>query len=201
MTETTTRMIEAVTDSIRVRQRLLEDAQLMTSIEQMASAMVEIYRQGGKLLIAGNGGSAADAQHFAAEITCQYKLKRKGRPALALHCDTSAITAWGNDYAFKSFFARQVEAYGVKGDGVVLITTSGNSENLVEAAEAARTKGIHTFGLLGRDGGELVKGSHCDQSVIVPSEDTPRIQECHIMLIHMLCEELDKAFYAQDQAV
>jgi D-sedoheptulose 7-phosphate isomerase len=193
------RIKDAMADSIRVKVELFGNPSTIDVVARMATSMIEIYRGGGKLLIAGNGGSAADAQHFAAEITCQYKLERKARPALALHCDTSALTAWGNDKSFKTAFARQVEAHGRKGDGLVLISTSGNSEDLLYATEMGRVMELHTFGLLGRDGGKLSGLRLCDEEIIVRSNDTPRIQESHIMIIHMLCEELDRFFYAQDQ--
>jgi D-sedoheptulose 7-phosphate isomerase len=191
----------SIQEAIEVRQKMLGNDEFLARIAEMASAMVEIYKDGGKLLIVGNGGSAADAQHFAAEIVCQYKVQRQGRPAIALHTDTSAMTAWGNDVSFADFFARGVEAHGRKGDGLVLITTSGNSENLLRAARVARENGIRTFGLLGRDGGALHRESLCDVEVIIPSSDTPRIQECHIMVIHMLCAVLDQFFEEDDKCV
>ncbi len=194
-----TRIQDSVQDSIAVKQKLLASGSVISAAAQMAISMIDVYRNGGKLLIAGNGGSAADAQHFAAEITCQYKLDRKGRAALALHTDTSALTAWGNDRSFKTVFSRLVEAHGRAGDGLVVISTSGNSENLLCAAERARMFGIKVFGLLGRDGGKLYGLRLCDEYVVVPSDDTPRIQECHIMLIHTLCEELDRFFFTEDQ--
>jgi D-sedoheptulose 7-phosphate isomerase len=199
MNEIEMRIRDAVEESIALRQRLLANGSTIGGAAQMATSMIDLYRGGGKLLIAGNGGSAADAQHFAAEITCQYKLDRKGRAALALHTDTSALTAWGNDKSFKTFFSRQVEAHGRAGDGLVVISTSGNSENLLYAAGKARTLGIKVFGLLGRDGGKLYRLRLCDEYMVVHSDDTPRIQECHIMFIHTLCEELDQFFFAEDQ--
>ncbi len=200
MEEIIKRIDKAFAESANVRKRLFESPSHVEVLAQMAASMITIYRNGGKLLIAGNGGSAADAQHFAAEITCQYMVKRKARPAIALHTDTSALTAWGNDYSYESAFTRLLEAHGNAGDGIVLITTSGNSRNLVAAAERARELGIRTFGLLGRDGGTLVERGLCDETVIVPSSETPRIQECHVMVIHMLCEELDRAFLEEDES-
>ena len=187
----------AVTESIKVKKKLLEDAQTLASLEAISHALVDAYKESKKLLIAGNGGSAADAQHFAAEITCQYMLERKGRPAIALHCDTSAMTAWGNDISFETHFGRKVDALGVEGDALFLISTSGNSKNLIHAAEVAKEKGIKVFGLLGRDGGKLL--DHCDEAIVVPSQETPRIQESHIMIIHIICDALDKFFYESDK--
>ncbi len=189
---------ESIEKSVRVKNRLLHDDSALNTVSRMAEKLVYVYEGGRKTLIAGNGGSAADAQHFAAEITCQFLAKRKARPALALHCDTSALTAWGNDHSFTSAFARQVEAHGCAGDVLVVISTSGNSGNLVEAAEMAHTRGLFVFGLLGRDGGELHKRRLCDEAIIVPSDETPHIQECHIMLIHILCDFLDQHFVLAD---
>lgn len=183
--------------SIAVKKRILEDDALLMLVEEVGAVLCDVYKNGGKLLIAGNGGSAADAQHFAAEITCQYELKRKGYPAIALATDTSALTAWSNDYSYETAFARLVEAHGTYNDALVVISTSGNSKNLIVAAEAARQKGMKVIGLLGRDGGKL-RGV-CDYPIIVPAEETPRIQECHILIIHTLCSVLDE-FFVQEEA-
>ncbi len=188
----------AFEDSIRTKKLVVGDINQIRAIERIAEELISVYRKQGKLLIAGNGGSAADAQHFAAEITCQFMLKRKARPALALHSDTSALTAWGNDHSFETAFARQVEAHGVAGDALFVISTSGNSENLILAAQAARDKGMRVFGLLGKNGGKLSELGLCHEQIIVPSFETPRIQECHILLIHILCEILDKSFALED---
>ncbi len=187
-----------ITESIHTKERLLSDQELLSTLERMAEKLITVYERGGKLLTAGNGGSAADAQHFAAEITCQFIARRKARPALALHCDTSALTAWGNDYSFETAFARQVEAHGRTGDVLIVISTSGNSKNLICAAEAARERGMQVFGLLGKGGGNLSASKCCDEQIIVSSEETPHIQECHIMLIHILCGLLDQHFVIVD---
>jgi D-sedoheptulose 7-phosphate isomerase len=191
-------MKDHIQASISVKEKIRSDTEFLTELERSILVLTNLYKNGGKILIAGNGGSAGDAQHFAAEITCQYKETRKGRPAIALHTDTSALTAWGNDKSFDLFFERQVEALGVKGDVLVLISTSGNSKNLVVAAEKARSMGITTVGLLGRDGGVLAKEKLCDYVLVVPSFDTPHIQESHIMLIHIICEALDAFFVELD---
>jgi D-sedoheptulose 7-phosphate isomerase len=185
-------------ESIAVKERILRDELMHADIDGIIEKLKDTYQNRKKVLIAGNGGSAGDAQHFAAEITCQYKASRKGRPAIALHTDTSALTAWGNDKSFDLFFERQVEALGVKGDVLILISTSGNSKNLVVAAQKARSMGITTVGLLGRDGGVLAKEKLCDYVLVVPSFDTPHIQESHIMLIHIICEALDTFFVELD---
>ncbi len=185
---------KTIEETITVADSLKTNLGILESVGHIIDELQTVYRNGGKLLIAGNGGSAADAQHFAAEITCQYLEVRKGYPAIALHTDTSALTAWGNDKNFDTFFARQVEALGKKEDALFLISTSGNSSNLIHAAEKAQSMGIKVFGLFGRDGGKITALSLCDRSVIVPSEGTPRIQECHMILIHIICEALDTLF-------
>ncbi len=187
-------MKEHIRESIAVKERLLKDDAFLRTLGEVVEELRGVYERGGKILIVGNGGSAADAQHFAAEITCQFKETRRGYPALALHTDTSAMTAWGNDKSFDTVFARQVEAHGRAGDALVVISTSGNSKNLIAAAKEARVKGLRIVGLLGRDGGELVSGGYCDHVLIVPSEETPRIQESHILLIHIICDALDGFF-------
>ncbi len=142
-----------------------------------------------KLLIAGNGGSAAEAQHFAAELVGRYKQERAGLPALALTTDTSVITAWSNDYSFETIFSRQIEALGMPGDIFIGLSTSGNSKNILAAVERARNRGLTTACFLGNKGGMLQDKS--DHALVVPSSDTPRIQEIHLVLIHALCDEIE----------
>lgn len=154
-------------------------------IGEMAGSLANCLKNG-KILICGNGGSAADAQHFSAEIVGRYKKERKAMPAIALTTDSSILTAVGNDYGFEQIFARQVEALAKKGDALVIISTSGNSKNLVMAAKKAKEKGAYVFGLLGKKGGEVKK--LCDFEITVPSDNTPRIQEMHCMIIHIICE-------------
>lgn len=144
---------------------------------------------GHKLLICGNGGSAAHAQHIAAEIVCRFETERRAYPALALSANISSLTAWSNDYSFETVFARQVEAFGAAGDILLAISTSGNSANVIEAVKAARGKEIRTIGLLGKDGGAL-KGL-VDRAVVVPSPRTAYVQDCHQMVYHYWCEVLD----------
>ena len=184
--------------SVAVKERMLEDTQLLSSVDRVVDTLRTVYDNGGKILIAGNGGSAADAQHFAAEITCQYKASRKGYPAIALHTDGSALTAWGNDKTFESFFSRQVEALGVRGDALVVISTSGNSKNILRAVEKAKEMHMYVFALLGKGGGALKEQGLCDEMLIIPSDDTPRIQESHITLIHSICEALDEYFLTKE---
>ncbi len=191
-------MEDHIKASIAVKERILGDTVLLRTLRETITSLIQVYTNKRKILIAGNGGSASDAQHFAAEITCQYKATRKGYPAIALHTDTSALTAWGNDKSFETFFSRQVEALGTTGDALIVISTSGNSANILLALEMAKTMGIHTVALLGRDGGKVKASGLCDMVIVVPSEDTPHIQESHIMLIHIICEALDTFFLERE---
>lgn len=154
--------------------------------------MIACLRSKKKILIAGNGGSAADAQHFAAELAGQFIHKRKGLPVLALTTNASITTAIGNDFGYEYVFSRQVEGLGHQGDIFVGISTSGNSLNLVHAMNVAKENGLITVGLLGRDGGQM--GNLCDLKLVVPSQSTQHIQEAHIMIIHELCAIIDNAF-------
>lgn len=155
-----------------------------------SSAITDALNGGNTILIAGNGGSAGEAQHFAAEVAGRYKRERRGLPAIALTTDTSALTAIGNDYGFDQIFSRQLEALGHPGDVFVAMSTSGNSANLVRAIEVAKSHGIRTIGLLGKGGGAI--GPLVDIAVIVPSDDTPRIQEAHLLMIHAMSELVDE---------
>jgi D-sedoheptulose 7-phosphate isomerase len=150
---------------------------------------VETLRAGNKILLCGNGGSAADAQHIAAELTGRYKTERRGLPGIALTTDTSALTAIGNDYGYDRVFDRQVEALAQKGDLLIGISTSGNSTNVINALKVAREMGCKTLGLTGRDGGAM--NELCDINLVVPSNDTPRIQEMHILFAHTICQIID----------
>jgi D-sedoheptulose 7-phosphate isomerase len=158
---------------------------LESAVNRIGARLAEAVRGGGKIMWCGNGGSAADSQHFAAELTGRLVDDRRPLPGLALSTDSSALTCIGNDYGFDAIFERQVRALGRSGDALVLISTSGRSANLLRAAEAARTLGIATIGLLGRDGGPL--RALCDDAVIVPSQTTARIQEEHIFIGHCWC--------------
>ncbi len=158
----------------------------------------EAIVDGKKLLIFGNGGSAADAQHIAAELTGRYKSERRGLPAIALTTDTSALTAIGNDYGYKEVFKRQVEALANKGDVVIGISTSGNSKNVIKALKKAKKRGCKTIGFSGRDGGEM--NEVCDINIVVPSNDTPRIQEMHILIGHIICQAVDNEWEMKKEA-
>lgn len=167
-------------------------SKFLAGIDPVAGQLAKALRGGGKLLIMGNGGSAADAQHIAAELVGRYKIERPGLAAIALSTDSSILTAWSNDYSYETVFSRQVEALARPGDVVWGISTSGNSVNVVRAFEAARRIGATTFGLLGRDGGKLVGLS--DLSIVVPLAETDRIQTAHLLIYHALCAYLDEEF-------
>jgi D-sedoheptulose 7-phosphate isomerase len=163
--------------------------ELLPAVEMLAGQLIETFGSGGRLLVFGNGGSAADAQHFAGELTGHYQRDRRPLPALALSTDTSVLTATANDYAYEEVFARQVEAHVRAGDVVVGISTSGQADNVIRGVEAARRSGAHTWALTGADGGRLA--SAAEHVLRVPSESTARIQEMHITVIHAVCELVD----------
>ena len=165
--------------------------QLAEPFARLVAEACRCLADGGKLLFCGNGGSAADAQHLAAELVSRYKAERRGLPAIALTTDSSILTAIGNDYSFDRVFARQVEALARPGDMVIGISTSGNSPNILAALEAARKQGAVAAGLTGRDGGRMV--GLADPLLIVPSPNTPRIQEMHILLGHALCDAIERS--------
>lgn len=182
--------------------RLLDDhlsvarhtAELADPAARLADAAISVLRSGGKLLLCGNGGSAADSQHIATELTVRFESDRRALAAIALTTDTSALTAAGNDLGFKQIFARQVEALGRKEDLFIGLTTSGNSPNIVAALKAARDAGLATACLTGREGGAIAKDGLADHCLVVPSANTARIQEMHIFIGHFLCSAIDAAF-------
>ena len=165
---------------------------ISTPLEIAANLCIDSLQSGGKILIFGNGGSAADAQHIAAELVGRYKIERKGLPAIALTTDTSALTSIGNDYGYARVFDRQVEALANKGDVVIGISTGGSSGNVISALKLAKELGCKTIGFSGRDGGEM--NTLCDINLVIPAEDTPRIQEMHIVIGHTICHLIDQAF-------
>jgi D-sedoheptulose 7-phosphate isomerase len=177
---------QAVADHLAVVHRLPE---LYPEIVKLATLLRDCINNGGKVIWMGNGGSAADSQHLAAEIVGRFKKERMGMASIALTTDSSIITSIGNDYGFEAIFSRQVEAIGKQGDILVGITTTGNSGNVVAAINAGIKMGLVTVGLLGNDGGKLK--SLCNHSIIVPSNDTARIQESHILIGHILCEFIE----------
>lgn len=163
---------------------------MASDILRAAERIGQALRQGGCILACGNGGSAADAQHFAAELTGRFERERRGLAGIALTTDTSALTAIGNDYGFDAIFARQLQALARPGDVLLALSTSGNSPNVLRAVQAAREQDVTTIGLLGRDGGALA--SAVDHALIVPASRTARIQEMHILILHLLCEAIDR---------
>jgi D-sedoheptulose 7-phosphate isomerase len=189
-------MFEAIRQQLRDHKAVIDEIELSlaATVAAAVTALEEAFAKGNKLLVMGNGGSAADAQHFAAEIIGRFKLERPALPAIALTTDSSILTAIGNDYGFDAVFSRQVEGLAAHGDVVFGISTSGNSPNVKAALEKAKAKGCTTIALLGRDGGSIKELA--DIPLIVPSFDTPRIQEGHITIIHIICDLLEKRLFA-----
>ncbi|MBK5276875.1 MAG: D-sedoheptulose 7-phosphate isomerase [Desulfuromonadales bacterium] len=188
-------MINEIKKQLQDNRAVIEvmERSLTPVIAEMSSLISTALAAGNKLLVMGNGGSAADSQHFAAEIVGRFKMERRALPAVALTTDTSILTAIGNDYGFEAIFSRQVEALAAPGDIVVGISTSGNSPNVLKALNAASERGCRTIGLLGRDGGSIKE--ICDLALVIPSTDTPRIQEGHITIIHIVCDLVEKALF------
>lgn len=176
-----------------VRALELAAEELSTTIDQCCAVMVEALRAGNKILIMGNGGSAADAQHFAAELVGRFLLERRALPAIALSTDTSILTAVGNDYGFDEVFNRQVAALAHPGDVVVGISTSGNSPNVLKALRTAKDLGANSVGLLGKDGGAI--GGMVDINLTVRVSGTPFVQEAHAAIIHILCDQIEKRLF------
>ncbi len=178
--------------SASVKEALLADEAALQRIVCVAQLLVDTYKAGGKTLWAGNGGSAADAQHMATEMVSKFRVERKGLPSIALTVNSSTLTAIGNDYGYDRVFARQIEAYGVAGDVFIGISTSGNSENLVKALEACKAHGVVTVALVGAKPCAM---DAYDYVIHVPSEDTPRIQECQTMIGHILCDAVEQSLF------
>jgi len=186
-----------INESISVKQKILEDAALIHSIQEVVDECVAAYSRGNRILLAGNGGSAADAQHIAAEFVSRYAFDRPGLAAIAFTTDTSILTAIGNDYGYEQIFRRQLEANGRQGDVFIGISTSGNSPNILAALQGARELGVVAVGLTGQ--GETKMQSFCDYCIKVPSVSTPRIQESHILLGHLICGLVEDAvFHGQE---
>ncbi len=177
-------------------ERILQDPALLGSLVEVTQTCIQALEAGGKILFAGNGGSAADAQHLAAELVCRYKVDRQGLPALALTVDTSALTAIGNDYGYDSLFSRQLEALGRKGDVLFAISTSGNSKNILTLIERAKEMGVYVIGLTGATGGRMKE--MCDTLLCMPSHETSKIQESHMMSGHLICEQIEHHFFQKE---
>ena len=184
-----------LTNSLEVRIKLTQASEVIATIEKVAALIEKSYRKGGKLILAGNGGSAADAQHLAAEMVSRFFYDRPGLPAIALTTDTSMLTAIGNDYGFDNVFSRQIEAQGREGDVFIGITTSGKSPNILNAVKVARDRGIVTVGLSGSGGAinDLV-----DFSIQIPSDCTPYIQESHICVGHIICALIENNIFPSE---
>lgn len=185
-------VLRMVEDSLDLKRRFFADN--AKHLVAVAARLTEVLRGGGKILTFGNGGSAADAQHFACELSGRFLFDRRALPVLALTTDPSVVTAVGNDLGFEALFARQVEAHGRPGDAVLGITTSGKSPNVLRALQKARELGLVTVGLTGRGGGDV--RALADHLIDVPHPDTPRIQEVHTMVVHFLCQMIEEAFVA-----
>ena len=186
---------ERISEHLNIIQALLDDSEIIEAIDIAAKMIVKSYKGGGKLLICGNGGSAADSQHLAAELVSRFYLERKALDAEALSVNTSSITAIANDYSYEKIFKRQVEAKGKKGDVLIGISTSGNSENVIKAFSTAKEMGLITIGLAGNNKNSMIY-SIVDHCVGVPSNITPRIQEGHILIGHMICEFIEKELFS-----
>lgn len=184
-------VIRALEESARIKKAVAEN--LADKIVEAALKVIEAYRAGGKVLLAGNGGSAADAQHIAAELVGRFKRERPALTAIALTTDTSLLTALANDYGYETVFRRQVEALGRPGDILIAITTSGSSANILAAAKVARSQGLYVIGLTGQTGGSLKDTA--DLMLMVPSMDTPRIQEAHITIAHIICQLVESELF------
>jgi D-sedoheptulose 7-phosphate isomerase len=183
-------IIEELNDHQQLIKKVID--QLVPDIEQACEMIISAIKNGKKVLLAGNGGSAADAQHIAAELSGRFVKDRRALPGIALTTDTSALTAIANDYGYEHVFSRQVEALAQEGDLFIGISTSGNSQGILNAFEAAKKINCHTLGLSGRDGGKM--NGLCDLNIVVPSDTTARIQEMHILIGHILCKAVDDLF-------
>ncbi|MBF0192333.1 MAG: SIS domain-containing protein [Magnetococcales bacterium] len=193
----TSEIRQLIEESIAVKQAVLNDPHLLAQIETLAEKCLRSLRSGGKILFAGNGGSFADAQHLSAELTARFQIDRAPLPSLALGTNNSAISAIGNDYGYEQVFARELHAIARPEDLFIPITTSGNSPNILAAIEAGQRLGIAMVGLTGQEGGRMKTLCDC---ICIPSKVTARIQECHILVGHILCGWIESRYFAQDNA-
>jgi len=184
-----------ISTSRDTKNKLLEDVAFLTQLEIVSKACVDVYKAKKKTILAGNGGSAADAQHIAAELVGRYGFDRPSIPSLALTTDTSNLTAIGNDYGYDAVFSRQLEGMGQEGDLFIGISSSGNSQNVINAFKSAKSMGVKTVALVGRDGGEMAKLA--DHVLLIPSNVTARIQECHILVGHIICDIIEKELFGE----
>ncbi len=186
----------SIAESVKLKQALLNDQELIIKLDQIIQQCVDVFRADGKILFCGNGGSAADAQHLAAEFSGRFYYDRPPLFAEALHVNTSYLTAVGNDYGYDHVYARMLKAMGRKGDVLFALSTSGNSENILLAVKEARLLGMIIIGMTGKGGGQLA--DLCDVLIDIPSHDTPRIQECHMLLGHIVCEHVERLMFPKD---
>lgn len=184
--------------SIKVKQDVLQNEELLTTVKECIAVIVHAFKNGNKVLFCGNGGSAADAQHLAAEFSGRFYTDRDALPAEALHCNTSYLTAVANDYSYDVIYSRLIKGIGNKGDVLIGLSTSGNSRNIYNAFEVAKQKGMITIAFTGATGGTMKSLS--DHLINVPSTDTPRIQESHIMLGHIICQMVEAEYFAPPSA-
>jgi len=184
-----------IKNSYETKKTMLDDKTIMDTIYKVSQKTIEIYKNGNKTLIAGNGGSAADAQHIAGELVARFYFDRPALASIALTTDTSILTAIGNDYGYEKIFSRQVEANGVSGDMFIGISTSGNSKNIIEALHECKKKGIISVGLTGENGGQMKE--LCDYCICVPSNETPRVQEAHILIGHIICSVVEEGLFGK----
>lgn len=187
------RIREVIEASIAVKQAVLADERLLATVELVTQVCVETFEKDGKVLWCGNGGSAADAQHLAAELSGRFYFDREPLFSEALHVNGSYVTAVANDYSYDEIYARMVRAAGRKGDVLIGMSTSGNSSNVIKALEAARKIGMRTVGMTGETGGKMK--NLCDFLINIPATDTPRIQECHMLLGHLMCELIESTMF------
>ncbi|MCG9898541.1 MAG: D-sedoheptulose 7-phosphate isomerase [Hydrotalea sp.] len=184
-----------VQSSINVKSKVVADEHILSQVDQIVQLLENCFQSGKRVWFCGNGGSAADAQHLAAEFSGRFYKNRKALPAEALHCNTSYLTAVANDYSFNQIYARLVDGICEAGDVLLAFSTSGNSTNIIEALEVARDKGVHAIGFTGSAGGKM--NECCDILVKVPSSDTPRIQEVHMLLGHIICELTENLLFPE----
>ena len=187
---------EILNESIRVKKKIVDDPSLLSQINQISSIIIEAYRKKNKVILFGNGGSAADAQHIAGELVNRLHLEREALPAIALTTDSSVLTSIANDYDYSRIFARQVEALAKEGDVVIGISTSGSSSNVIEAVKTAKEKGAKTVGFTGNKGGKLAE--LVDFVISVPSDETARVQESHITIFHIICCLVERELFGDE---
>lgn len=192
-------IVNQLAEAQRVMSAMNMDQALLTNLEAASRACIDCFQNGGKILLAGNGGSAADAQHIAGEFVSRFAFDRPGLPAIALTTDTSIITAIGNDYGYEKLFARQIQAHARTGDVFICYSTSGKSANILHALDAAESHGMLSIGLTGNQGGTM--RDYCDILLEVPSSDTPKIQEAHLVLGHILCGLVENAIFKAHRPV